>query len=80
MENLVLNIFCSMTWFKKIINYGELRKKLIMGTFTSIKSSSSFFNSSNLRGMISNMLFHCRTQCFFGGGEEGDPEEPQKWF
>ncbi len=46
MENLVLNIFCSMTSFKKLINYGDISNKLILGTFT---SSSSFSNSSNFK-------------------------------
>ncbi len=66
-ENLELNIFCSMTLFKKMINYGDISKKLISGTFT---SSSLFSNSSNLRGNISYNLFHCQTQRFFGGGRK----------
>ncbi len=64
MENPVLNIFCSMTLFKKMINYGDICKKLILGTFT---YSSS--NSSNLRDKIPNMLFHCRTYGFWRGGK-----------
>ncbi len=67
MENLVLNISCSMTSFKKMINYGDISKKLILGIFT---SSSSFSNSSNLRGKVSNMLFHCRTHGFLCGWGE----------
>ncbi len=51
--------------FKKIINYGDISKKPILGTYT---SSSSFSNSSNLRGKISNMLFHCHTHGFWQGG------------
>ncbi len=27
MENLVLNMFCSITSFKKMINYGDISKK-----------------------------------------------------
>ncbi len=54
----MLNIFCSMTTLKKMINCGDISKKLILGTFT---SSSSFSNSSNLRVKISDMFFHCRT-------------------
>ncbi len=49
MENLVLNIFCSMTLFKKIINYGDISEKLIFWTFT---SSSLFSNSSNVAWAI----------------------------
>ncbi len=62
MENLVLNIFHSMTLFKKLINYEDISKKLILETFT---SSSSFSNSNNLRGKISIILFHCRTNGFW---------------
>ncbi len=46
MENLVINIFCSTSLFKNMINYGDIGKKLILGTFT---SSSSFSNSRNLK-------------------------------
>ncbi len=65
MEDLVLNIFCSMTLFKKMINYGDISRKLTLGTFT---SSSSFSNSSKLRDKISNMLFHCQANGFWEGG------------
>ncbi len=61
----MLNIFCSTTLFKKMRNYGDMGKKQILGTFT---SSSSFSNSSNLRGRISNLLLHCRTHGFWQGG------------
>ncbi len=61
----MMNIFCSTTLFKKMINYGDINKKLILGTFT---SSSSFSNSSILRGKFSNMLFHYRTHGFWQGG------------
>ncbi len=66
MENLVLNIFCSMTLFKKNVNYGEISKKLILETFTSF---SSFSYSSNSRG---------QTQCFLL--REGGQKEPRKCF
>ncbi len=62
MENLVLNIFGSITLFKKMINYGDISKKLTLGTFTSF---SSFFNNSNLRDKISYMLFHRRMQGYY---------------
>ncbi len=65
MENLELNIFCSMTLFKKMINNRDVSKKLILGTFTFLFSIS---NSSNFTGKISNMLFYCQTQCFSAGG------------
>ncbi len=61
----MLNICCSMTLLKKMINYGDISKKLILGTFT---SSSSFSNSSNL-SKIYNMLFYCRTMFFGRVGE-----------
>ncbi len=66
MEDLVLNTFCSMTLFNKMINYRDIIKKLILETFT---SSSSFFNS-NLKGKISKTLLPWRTQLFFFGGGE----------
>ncbi len=49
--------FLFVQWLssKKMINYLYISKKLILGAFT---SSSSFSNSSNLIGKISNMLFH----------------------
>ncbi len=64
MENLVLKVFCSMTLFKKMINHGDTSKKTNFGSFT---SSFSFSNSSNLRGTIFNMLFHCQTHGFWQG-------------
>ncbi len=76
MENLVLNIFCSMTLFTKMINYGNISKKLILGTFTSL---SSFSNVSILRGKISNMLFHYRTHGFWQG-EGGDQRSLENDF
>ncbi len=68
----MLNIVCSMTLFKKMINYGDISQKLILKTFT---YSSSFFNSSNLRGKIS-MLFHYRIHGFWqdGGGVQNSLE------
>ncbi len=45
-------LFCSITLFKKMINYVDISKKLILGTFTSL---SSFSNNSNLRGKTSYM-------------------------
>ncbi len=61
MENLVLNILCSMTLFKKMINYGDISKKLILGTFTSS-------SNSNLKGKISHFLFHYRAHGFWYSG------------
>ncbi len=86
----MLIIFCSTTLFKKKINYRDISDKLILETFT---SSSSFFNSSNLKGEIPDMLFHCpdmlfhcpdmlfhcRTRWFFGEGGGGQ-KELLKWF
>ncbi len=55
MENLVLNIFCSMT-VQKNDELRRYKQKTDFGVFT---PSSSLFNNSNLRDKISNMLFHC---------------------
>ncbi len=57
-EHFLFNDFVQ----KKMINYGDISKKLISGIFT---SSTSFSNGGNLKGKIPNLLFHCRTQCFF---------------
>ncbi len=65
MENLVPKIFCSMILFKKNINYRDISKKLILGTFT---SSSSFSNTSNLKGKISNVTLMSDPMFFLGGG------------
>ncbi len=32
-ENLVTNIFCSITFFEEIIDYGDKSKKCILRTF-----------------------------------------------
>ncbi len=48
-----------------MINYGDISKKLILWSL--FISSFSFSNNSNLRNMISNMLFSYRTHCFFDG-------------
>ncbi len=77
MKNLLLNIFCSMTLIKKIINYGDISKKLILETFT---FPSLFSSSSTSRGKISNVLFHCRTQCFFFAEREGNQRSPKNSF
>ncbi len=77
MANMVLKIFCSMTLFKKMINYGDISKKLILGTFT---FSSSFSNSSNLKGKICNMLFHCRTFFLVGAWSQRSPEHGFRVF
>ncbi len=52
MENLVLNIFCSIIFFEKIINYKNKKKKLILWIF---KPPSHF--SIFLRGETFSMLF-----------------------
>ncbi len=68
MENLVLNIFCSMTLFKKMLNYEDISKTLILGTFT---SSSIFSNSSNLRGVRFLICYFIVGPLVFGRVGEG---------
>ncbi len=51
------------------------KQKTYFGTFT---SSSLFSNSSNLRGEISNMLFHCQIRCFLARG--GFQRSPKNGF
>ncbi len=66
MENLVLNIFCSMILFNKNDKLRRYKQTTDFGDL--YISPPPFSNSSNLRGKISNIFFHCRTQCFFSGG------------
>ncbi len=58
MENLVLNIFCSMTLLKKNDKLPRYKKKI---DFDDLYILLFIFEPSNLRGKISNVLSYCRT-------------------